>query len=129
MPIGLADLPMLATPKQAAEVMGPSESQVRALVRSGALAHVPVGKRVMIPRSAIETYITENTVAPCRDETKARTSFGIAAATAGTSHGLNEVAAGSAQRALKIAASLNSPSRTSSTQPAEETGRVIRLKS
>ena len=37
MPSTLADLPMLVTPKQAAAVMGPTESQVRALIRDGRL--------------------------------------------------------------------------------------------
>jgi excisionase family DNA binding protein len=57
----LDDLPMLATPKQAAAVMGPTESQVRGLIRDGRLAHIMVGRRVMIPRQSIEQFIAENT--------------------------------------------------------------------
>src|ERR1700693_3212824 len=64
----IEDLPMLVTPTQAAAVMGPTEAQVRALVRSGRLAHVLVGKRLMIPRGAIERFIEDNTVQPCRVE-------------------------------------------------------------
>jgi excisionase family DNA binding protein len=43
------DLPLLATPKQTAEVMGLTEAQVRRLVRLGKLAHVMVGARALIP--------------------------------------------------------------------------------
>jgi excisionase family DNA binding protein len=129
MPLALADLPMLATPKQAAEVMGPTESQVRGLIRTGQLALVMVGKRVMIPRAAIATFIAENTVTPCRDETLDHTSNGTAIASAGISHGPSEAAAGSAARALKIASSLKLHSPTSSTLIAEPRGRVIPLRS
>jgi hypothetical protein len=41
----LSGLPMLATPKQAAEIMGPTEAQVRGLIRAGRIAHVMVGTR------------------------------------------------------------------------------------
>jgi excisionase family DNA binding protein len=128
MPLVLDDLPMLATPKQAAEVMGPTEAQVRGLIRSGRLAHVMVGARIMIPRMAIENFIIENTVAPCRDETKDRVSTGTGIANVGTSPGQNEAAAGSAARALKIAASLKSHSPNSSTPATREPGRVIPLR-
>jgi len=59
-----SDLPMLATPKQAADVMGPTEAQVRRLIRDGRIAHVMVGKRPMIPRTAIEDFIAQNTMLP-----------------------------------------------------------------
>jgi excisionase family DNA binding protein len=127
--LALSDLPLLATPKQAAEVMGPTESQVRGLIRTNKLAHVMVGTRVMIPREAIETFISENTVTPCRAETKDRDSTGIAIASVGTSLGRSEAAAGSAARALLIVQSLKSPSRTSSTKPDEQAARVIPLQS
>jgi excisionase family DNA binding protein len=132
MPRALADLPLLATPKEAAAVMGPTESQVRGLIRTGRLAHTMVGKRVMIPRDAIEQFIvnnTTNTVTPCRDETKDHASTGTATASAGTSPGPKEAAAGSAARALRIAQSLKSPSPNSCTKPDEPAARVIRLRS
>lgn len=125
----LADLPLLATMKQAAEVMGPTESQVRALVRAGKLAHVPVGSRIMIPRSAIENYIAQNTVQPCRDETQARVCDSSRSADATTSSGQNAVAAASAARALAIADKLKSPSANSSPRKADPPGRVIPLRS
>ena len=68
----VADLPMLVTPKQAAEVLGPSVSQVRGLIRTGKLAHIMVGSRVMIPRDAIERFTIDNMVTQCRDETRPR---------------------------------------------------------
>src|SRR4051812_12014999 len=99
-------LPMLVTPKQAAAMMGPTESQVRGLIRDGRLAHVMVGRRVMIPRPSIEQFIAENTVVPCRDETQERVSAFSKSADASISSGLKMVAAGSAARALQIANSL-----------------------
>jgi excisionase family DNA binding protein len=125
----LDDLPMLATPKQAAAVMGPTESQVRGLIRDGRLAHVMVGRRVMIPRQSIEQFIAENTVVPCRDETQERVSAFSKSADASTSSGLKMVAAGSAARALQIASSLKSRSPSSSTSVPETLGRVIPLRS
>src|SRR5436305_767855 len=89
------ELPMLATPKQASAVMGPTEAQVRALVRDGRIAHVLVGKRVMIPRDAIERFILENTVQPCHGETQAPASATSKSASASISSGLKTVAAGS----------------------------------
>ena len=32
------------------------------------LAHVRVGSRLMVPRGAIEQFVVENTVQPCRGE-------------------------------------------------------------
>src|SRR5256885_1693053 len=114
MALALTDLPMLATLKQAAEVMGPTEAQVRALVRAGRLAHIMVGKRVMIPRDAIEQFVSENRVLPCHVETPGPDSASSKSADASTSFGLSVVAAGSAQRALQIASKLNSRSPNSS---------------
>jgi excisionase family DNA binding protein len=129
MPNKADELPMLATPKQAAEVMGPTEAQVRGLIRAGRIAHVPVGKRVMIPREAIVRFIQENTVQPCPVETQEPVSAGSTSADATTSFGLSAVAAGSAARALKIAAKLKSPSRTSSTGQPAQAAPVIPLRS
>jgi excisionase family DNA binding protein len=125
----LSDLPMLATLKQAAEVMGPTEAQVRGLVRAGKLAHVMVGKRVMIPRDAIEQFIAANRVMTCRVEIQDHAFTGIETARAGTSPGPSEAAAGSARRALRIAASLKSPSPISCTKPDEVSVPVIPLPS
>lgn len=83
----LDQLPLLATPKQAAAVLGPSESQVRGLIRSGKLAHVMVGSRVMIPKDAIARFAADNIMElPCRAETTVRVSNGIATAKPGTSY-------------------------------------------
>jgi excisionase family DNA binding protein len=130
MPLAVADLPRLVTPKQAAEVMGPTEAQVRGLIREGKLAHVMVGARIMIPREAIDQFIVQNTRGgvQCHDETKDRGSTGTATANVGTSPGLSEVAAGSAARALAIADKLKSPSPSSSTPAHETQGRVIPLR-
>jgi excisionase family DNA binding protein len=125
----LSDLPMLATPKQAAQVMGPTEAQVRGLVRNGRIAHVLVGKRVMIPRTAIEDFISQNTVQPCRGETQERAYAFSKSVDATTSSGLKTVAAGSAARALQIASSLKSRLPNSSTSEPETPGRVIPLRS
>lgn len=124
------ELPMLATPKQAAAVMGPTEAQVRALVRDGRIAHVLVGKRVMIPRDAIERFILENTVQPCRVETQDRASTGIETEPVGISPGRNGAAAASARRARQTANLLKSPSRNGSRSDSKgEAGRVIPLRS
>ena len=131
-PVQLAGLPMLVTPKQAAAVMGPTESQVRGLIRDGRLAHVMIGKRVMIPRTAIENFIAENTVTPCPDATKVHISTGAigqGGMPSGTSTTLKTAAAGSAARALQIASSLKSRSPSSLTPAIETPGRVIPLRS
>src|ERR1051325_2253271 len=132
----LDDLPMLATLKQAAAVMGPSEAQVRALALSGRLAHVFIGRRLMIPRDAIQEFICRAIqesnrnamVQTCRVETQVPTCNGIETATAGTSPGLSEAAAGSAALALQTAKQLKSRSRHSS-EPAPAQAHVIPLRS
>jgi excisionase family DNA binding protein len=125
----VANLPLLATPKQASEMMGLSVAQIRALVKSRKLAHVPVGSRNMIPRDAIQQFIVDNMVTPCRAETQDRAFAISASAGAGISCGPSEAAAGSAARALLIADRLKSPSQTSSTLTPERRGRVIPLRS
>jgi excisionase family DNA binding protein len=129
MPIALSDLPMLATPKQAAEVMGLTDQQVRSLIRGGKIAHVLIGKRKMIPRDAIEKFIPQNTVHPCHAETRAPASASLKNEAATTSSGLKVVAAGSAARALQIAESLKSPLPSSSTSELATLARVIPLRS
>lgn len=122
-------LPMLATPKQVAFVMGPTEPQIRALVRDGRIAHVQVGKRLMIPRDEIKRFIQENTVQPCRVETKVPTSTGTAAAPAGTSPGASEAAAASAALARQTAKQLKSRLANSSERMTGAPALVIPLRS
>jgi excisionase family DNA binding protein len=129
-PASLSDLPMLASPELAAEVMGVTPAQVRSLIRDGKIAHVPIGKRSkMIPRSAIEQFIASNTVQPCLAETQDRASVSSRNGDVFTSAGQSEVAAGSAARALQIAESLKSRSPNTSTPEHGSQGRVIRLPS
>ena len=127
--VQLNDLPMLATPRQAAAVMGLTEAQVRGLVRGGRIGHIVVGKRVMVPRDAIERFIADNTVQPCRVETLDHASGSSKSGAAITSSGLKAVAAGSAARALQIADKLKSRSPSSSTCVTETPARVIPLRS
>jgi excisionase family DNA binding protein len=128
-PVQLADLPMLATPKLAAAVMGLTESQARGLVRAGRIGHIVVGKRVMIPRNAIEAFIAANMVPPCRVEIPDHAYASSKSGAATTSSGLKAVAAGSAARALQIADKLRSRSPNSSISEPETPARVIPLKS
>jgi excisionase family DNA binding protein len=129
MPLQLADLPMLAPPKLAARVMGLTESQVRGLVREGRIAHIHIGKRFVIPRAAIESFIADNTVPPCRVETQDRASASSKSVAATTSSGLKAVAAGSAARAQQIAERLKSRSPNSSTSAPATLAPVIPLRS
>jgi excisionase family DNA binding protein len=126
--VQLADLPLLATPKLAASVMGLTESQARGLVRGGRIGHILVGKRVMIPRDAIERFISDNTVPPCRVETQDLVSVSSKSAAVITSSGLKAVAAGSAARALQIADKLKSRLPSSSTCETETPAHVIPLR-
>ena len=130
MTAAIDSLPLLATPKMAAPVMGLSEPQVRDLVREGRLRYVRVGKRYVIPRDAITTFITENTVEPSwQDETQARGSTSSKNADVITSSGPKAAAAGSAARARQIAHALKSRSPNSSTCEPAAPARVIPLKS
>jgi excisionase family DNA binding protein len=122
-------LPELVTPKQAAAFMGLSDFQIRNLIRDGRLAHVNIGRRVMIPRLAIPQFIAENTVQPCHAETRVRAFATSTNAVATTSSGQSAAAAGSAQRALAIASKLKSPSQNSSTPAIAEQAHVIPSKS
>jgi excisionase family DNA binding protein len=125
----ISDLPMLTTPRAAAEVMGLTEQQVRSLIRDKKIAYVRVGKRAHIPRAAIEEFITQNTVAPCRDEIQEHGCVSSKNEDAFTSSGLKAAAAGSAARALQIASELKSRSPNSSTCEPETPARVILLRS
>src|SRR2546423_1479396 len=97
-----ADLPMLATPQQASAVMGLTVSQVRGLIRDRRIAQVTVGKRKLIPREAIGSFIQENTVKPCHVEIQEPASAFSKSGVASTSFGPKTAAAGSAARARQI---------------------------
>jgi excisionase family DNA binding protein len=130
MTTAIENLPLLASPKMAAEVMGLTESQVRYLLHEGRLRYVRIGKRAMIPRDAIEAFIAENTVQPTsQGETKALGSFSAPNAAATTSAGQRAVAAGSAARALQISSKLKFSSPSSSTNKSAPPAPVIPLKS
>jgi|UPI000322D031 excisionase family DNA binding protein len=127
--LSLSDLPRLVTVKVAAEYLGITESQVRSLVAAGQMARTPVGARVLIPREALDQFIIENTVSPCRAETPGRASGFSTSANVIISSGPKVDAAASAQRALRTAQSLKPPSLTSSTSARGTPARVIPLKS
>jgi excisionase family DNA binding protein len=130
MTAAIESLPLLATPKMAAAVMGLTEHQVRDLLHEQRLAYVRIGKRLMIPRDAIKTFISENTVqATWQDETQARGSTSSKNADVITSSGPKAAAAGSAARARQIAHALKSRSPNSSTCEPAAPARVIPLKS
>jgi excisionase family DNA binding protein len=112
---GHAELPLLLTIKQTTQRMGLKDGQVRKLIRDGRLAHVKVGSRFMVPRGAIEQFVIDNTVQSCREEIPVPGYAFSNGADAFTSAGLNQAAAGSAARALKIASKLKSPLPNSST--------------
>jgi excisionase family DNA binding protein len=125
------DLPLIATPQQAADSLGVTEQQVRLLMHEGRIARVRIGKRDLIPRPAIERFVTSNTVEPStswRAETTAQSSTSASSAAPGTSPGPKAVAAASAQRALQTANKLRSLSPSGSTSaPAQPAARVIPL--
>lgn len=106
---------LLMTVTQASHKMGITGNQVRNLIREGRLAHVKIGRRVMIPRGAIEEFIVDNTVQPCRGETLDPAFASSKGGDAFTFAGLNQVAAGSAARALQMANKLKSSSLNSFT--------------
>src|SRR5258706_10446461 len=106
MALMLNDLPLTATIGQVAEVLGFSARQVRGLINDKKIAHIRTGSRFMIPRDAIQQYLLENTVQPCREETLVRVSASLKSGSAFTSSGLKADAAASAQRALRTASLL-----------------------
>jgi hypothetical protein len=65
----------------------------------------------MVPRGAIEQFISQNTVLPCRGEIPGRVYDSLNDVGSITSVGPNQGAAASAARALQIANKLKSPSR------------------
>lgn len=122
-------VPMLASIKQAAEVLGLSECMTRGLIDGGRIAHVQVGKsKRMIPRDALERFVNDNTVQPCRDATMVPAFASSKNAGASTSSGLTEDAAGSAAHARLIAERLRSRSRSSCDSNRQTSARVIPLR-
>src|SRR4051794_39713293 len=99
--LSIETVPLTAPIHQASKVLGVTCGQVRSLVNKKAIAHIKVGPRVMIPRDAIERYLLENTVQPCRDETQVRVSDFSKSANVSTSSGAMVDAAASAQRLLR----------------------------
>ena len=55
-------VPLLASPKQAAKLLGLTYAQVLALMRERRLAYVLIGRRFMIPRDGLQQFILNNTV-------------------------------------------------------------------
>jgi hypothetical protein len=125
----LDDLPALASLGQTAEVMGLSVPQVRGLIRSRRLEHIPVGGRLFVPKTAIPRFIAANTVQSCHDETLAPASASSKSGAVFTSAGPKLAAAGSAARALQIANKLKSPLPSSCASEHEPAAPVIPLKS
>ena len=97
------ELPRLVSLEQAANYLGLTKSQVRNLVNNQKIASTPIGARTMIPRDALEQFIKENTVQPCRDETQGHVSAFSKSAAPTTSCGARADVAASAQRALRTA--------------------------
>lgn len=57
-PTTIADLPLILTASESARVLRVSTAHVHELVRRGVLRSLPdVGRRTLIPRSAIENFI------------------------------------------------------------------------
>ena len=60
LPVSITELPLLATPRQAAHLLGLSDGQIRALIRAGLITHIMIGKRFRIPTDDIARFIAEN---------------------------------------------------------------------
>ena len=122
-------LPRLVSVAEAAKYLGLKEPQVRALVAAKKMAKTLIGSRYLIPREALDAFILENTVQPCRDEIQAPASASSKSADAFTSSGQRVDAAASAQRALRTADLLKPRSPTSCTSARATPARVIPLRS
>jgi excisionase family DNA binding protein len=123
------DLPELARLGQFGAVMGLTDRQVRGLISKGRLEYVEIGRRLFVPKSAVDRFIAENTVQSCRDETQGHVSASLKSEAAFTSAGPKLAAAGSAARARQIANELKSLSPNSSASVRAPAAPVIRLKS
>lgn len=120
--------PLLASPKHAAKLLGLTDAQIRTLMRERRIAYVCVGRRRMVPREALQQFILDNTVRPCRDTIPAPTSVSTTNAAAITSPRPSAAARGSAARALQIANKLKSHLPSSSTSGPAALAPVIPLK-
>ena len=56
------DLPELAKLAQFGAVMGLTDRQVRGLISKGRLEYVEIGRRLFVPKSAVDRFIANNTV-------------------------------------------------------------------
>lgn len=55
--IAMEDLPLVMTPAEAAQALGIGRNSIYALLRSGELGSIRVGKLIKIPRAALEEYL------------------------------------------------------------------------
>jgi excisionase family DNA binding protein len=60
----LTAFPVFLSIPQIREILGISQSSVLRHIKSGALPHVKLGRRVLIPREAIETLIDKSGCLP-----------------------------------------------------------------
>lgn len=118
----------LRTIPQFCRETGLSRYAVDTLIRVGRLEYVVVVERKMIPDGAYERFIDANTVKSCPAEIPVHASASSTSAASTMSSGRREVAAGSAARALQIAARLKSRSPRSSTPDSGEPALVIPMK-
>ena len=116
------------TLKQFASRVGISEGQARHLVNSGRLPHVRIGDRIFVPPGAWPSFLANNTVIRCQDETKDHDYGGSRSGNAFTSLGPNAVAAASARLARQTATKLKSSSRNGCSDEDGEQAQVIPLR-
>lgn len=55
-----AALPKLYTPKEASEYLRTTEWSARELIRKGRIGSIRVGRRVLVPESALRDYVAGN---------------------------------------------------------------------
>jgi hypothetical protein len=118
------------TPKELADRVGLSEYQIKQLIRTGELEHVPVCGRKFIPSGAWPRYLEANTKGgkSWQDETKEPSCATSKIAEPSISLGQSTVAAASAALARQTAKRLKSSSRTGSKDEASEAAPVIHLR-
>jgi hypothetical protein len=129
LPASVLDLPLLATPRQAAHVLGLTDGQMRSMIASLRIAHIVIGKRSVVPRDAIERFIAENTVQPCRDAIKDQSFDTSKSAKPTTSFGRREVVVASAARVRAIAEKLKFSARSFSGSGTDVQAQAIQQKS
>ena len=59
MPVNESDAPLLLTPEQAARYLSVGRTTIYALIRSGDLASVKIGRLRRIPRVAIKQWLAD----------------------------------------------------------------------